>query len=97
MGFTIGTHVCRKADKVVGSIESFEKDMVVLKIDEGHVSGRAQINYMSFIKKEWAKFTPKKEDEPIQEHWEMQPCSKQNRMGDPDYQITDPIGFATGS
>ena len=76
MGFTIGSHVCRKADKVVGSIESFEKDMVVLKIDEGHVSGRAQISYMSFIKKEWAKFTPKKDDEPIQEHWKMQPCSQ---------------------
>lgn len=62
LGFAIGDHIKRK-DKLTAVICGFEKGRVRLEVDQNVI---ATVSAKSFLKKEWAKYVPRKEDVPIE-------------------------------
>ena len=71
MGFSIGSDVTRKADKRFAKITGFEGEFVLLVMEDGESTGSEvyKVHSRSFLKKEWKKYTPKKEAVMISDHF----------------------------
>ena len=53
-GFHVGQYVVRRKDKVIAQIHDLEGEKVTLNVEEGPISGWAQVSIASFVeKKEW--------------------------------------------
>ncbi len=70
MGFVVGAHVVRKGDKTYAQIVGMENEFVLLNLaDATDATGEShKVHCRSFLKKEWRKYTPKKEVETLSEH-----------------------------
>ena len=73
LGFQLGDHVTRLKDKVYARIVALEDQFVVLKVDEADEDAEVQpgeykVPSTSFLKKEWKKYTPKKDPVVVAEH-----------------------------
>lgn len=70
LGFVVGSHVTRKADKKFAKITGFEDEYVLLVMDDDLSTGSDvyRVHSRSFLKKEWKKYTPKKEAVMISKH-----------------------------
>ena len=70
MGFLIGSHVTRKADKKFAKITGFEDEFVLLVMEDDESTGSDvyKVHSRSFLKKEWKKYVPKKEAVMISKH-----------------------------
>ena len=73
MGFVVGAHVVRKGGKTYAEIVGMENEFVLLNLadatDATDATGEShKVHCRSFLKKEWKKYTPKKEVETLSEH-----------------------------
>ena len=70
-GFSIGSHVTRKADKKFAKITGFEDEFVLLVMEDDESTGSEvyKVHCRSFLKKEWKKYAPKKEAVMISHHF----------------------------
>ena len=53
LGFQVGMHVMRKADKVKGQITQMTGNLVTLEVHDGPITGTAQISADGFRKGQW--------------------------------------------
>lgn len=63
MGFAVGDHVKRK-DKTTAVVSGFTDDKVKLELDSNIT---CTVSAKSFLRKEWSKYIPRKEEQPIQD------------------------------
>ena len=73
LGFELGDHVTRSQDKIYARIVGLEDEFVVLKVDEAEEDaeiqpGEYRVPSTSFLKKEWKKYTPKKDPILVEGH-----------------------------
>ena len=73
LGFELGDHVTRSQDKIYARIVGLEDEFVVLKVDEAEEDaeiqpGEYRVPSTSFLKKEWKKYTPKKDPVLVEGH-----------------------------
>lgn len=68
LGFVVGAHVTRKADKTFAQITGMADEYILLKMaDADGEESNHKVHCRSFLKNEWKKYTPKKEVEYMSE------------------------------
>lgn len=61
MGFDVGSRILRKQDKCQAVITAMNDDKVTLEVEDGPISGSAQVSAASFRKGEWKLYKGKVE------------------------------------
>ena len=64
LGFQVGMHVMRKADKVKGQITQMTGNLVTLEVHDGPITGTAQISADGFRKGQWK--VSKEQEKPLE-------------------------------
>ncbi|CAJ1453487.1 unnamed protein product [Effrenium voratum] len=66
-GFVEGQYLQRKTDKIVARIVAMEGEKVTLAIEDGMISGKAQVSVSALLSKQWKKIQPPQEAEELTE------------------------------
>lgn len=82
MGFEVGQPVMRKLDKVKGTIAEMSGDKITINVDDGPITGRAQVSAEGFRKGQW-KILKTKPDPPL----EVLDCSPYSALASEEVKI----------